>query len=211
MAYTDIDLDLIRSGKAVLYTLFGLLRTNFDDQESRISTLESGAGAVPVGIVSYFGGTSAPMGYLACAGSVVSQATYAALYAVCGSAFDTGGEGSGNFRLPDLRGRTPIGVGAGATLTSRALGDKIGEETHVLTTSEIPTHTHTITDAGHTHTWPDVAGGGTPGIIQQSGMLTFTAFSTQSKVTGITIADTGSGTAHENMQPTTVVEFIIKA
>lgn len=48
--------------------------------------------------------SSAPAGWLKANGAVISQTTYASLYAVIGTTFNTGGEGAGNFRLPDCRG-----------------------------------------------------------------------------------------------------------
>ena len=53
------------------------------------------------------------------------------------------------FYVPDLRGRSPVGAGAGTGLTTRALGATGGAETHQLVTGEIPAHNHT--DSGHTH------------------------------------------------------------
>lgn len=56
---------------------------------------------------------------------------------------------------PDLRGRFVLGQGTGSGLTSRVLNDIGGEEAHLLTSSEIPSHTHTgTTDANglHAHT-----------------------------------------------------------
>lgn len=61
-------------------------------------------GNTPVGTVIAFAADAAPSGYLACSGQAVSQTTYADLYALIGTTYNTGGEGAGNFRLPDLRG-----------------------------------------------------------------------------------------------------------
>lgn len=67
------------------------------------------------------------------------------------------GNGSTTFNLPDLRGRVTVGVGVGSGLTSRLLGPNSqgGEETHILTTAELATHNHTISDPGHVHTLND--------------------------------------------------------
>lgn len=68
-----------------------------------------------------------PVGWLLCDGRTVSRTTYPQLFASIGTAFG-GGDGSTTFNLPDLRGRTIIGAGAGPSLTARALGDDGGEE-----------------------------------------------------------------------------------
>ena len=58
---------------------------------------------VPAGAVIYFGGVSAPSGWLKCNGSAVSRTTYAALFSAIGTTFGAG-DGSTTFNLPDLRG-----------------------------------------------------------------------------------------------------------
>lgn len=72
------------------------------------SELPEGAG-LPTGAVVPFAGRSAPAGFLLCTGREVSRTTYAALFAVVGTAF--GSARSGYFRLPDLRGRVAAGAG----------------------------------------------------------------------------------------------------
>ncbi len=150
---------------------------------------------VPAGTIIAYGGNATPSGWLACDGSAVSRTTYAALYTAIGVIWGTG-DGSTTFTLPDLRGRTAVGRGTGTGLTNRILGTTGGAETHTLTTSEIPAHTHsTNIDAGATMGAP--AGGssyqcrGTPG-------------------TPIATGSTGGGSAHNNMQPWLAVNYLIK-
>ncbi len=49
---------------------------------------------------------------------------------------------------PDLRGRFIVGTGQGDGLTLRNLGSYGGEENHVLTSDEIPSHGHSTTIYG---------------------------------------------------------------
>jgi microcystin-dependent protein len=65
---------------------------------------------------------------------------------------DTYGASSNEFNLPDLRGRVVVAVGNGDGLSTRTLGQKDGTETHTLSTSEMPSHAHGVTDNGHVHT-----------------------------------------------------------
>jgi microcystin-dependent protein len=143
-------------------------------------------------------------GWLKCDGTAVSRATYSALFAVIGTSFGVG-NGSTTFNLPDAQGRVLGGVGTGADLTARTTGAKVGAETHTLTTGEMPAHTHSITDPGHTHSY----------VNNVNNQNTDNAFSTEiaadnadlnqttdSSTTGITINSTGGGDAHNNMQPT---------
>lgn len=101
---------------------------------------------------------TAPPGYLACDGSTVAIASYPSLYALLGTSYNTGGEPAGSFRLPDLRGKLRLGQGqdAGRGLSMRSVGQYVGQETHSLSASEMPPHTHSgTTDLSadtHTHT-----------------------------------------------------------
>ena len=71
---------------------------------------ESGNGLAPVGMLAPFAGAAAPTGWLLCAGQTVPRlGTYAKLFAVISTTYNTGGEAGTDFRLPDLRGRTVAG------------------------------------------------------------------------------------------------------
>lgn len=110
----------------------------------------------PVGVVFPYAGSTAPANFLLCAGQVVSRTTYASLFAVVGTSFNTGGEAATDFRLPDLRGRVPVGMDnmggtdAGRVSSGNAVGTAGGAESVVLTELHLPSHTHTI-NHGHGH------------------------------------------------------------
>ena len=117
----------------------------------------------PLGSVLMYAPGSPPSGWLACDGAAISRSTYAALFALLGTTYGAG-DGSTTFNVPYLRGRAPIGSGAGSGLTARNRGDKSGEETHQLSGAELAVHTHTqtahghtvdITDPGHNHSITD--------------------------------------------------------
>ena len=106
----------------------------------------------PAGMIAPFAGTSAPTGWLACQGQVVSQTTYAALYAAIGATWNTGGEGAGNFRLPDLRGTFLRGTGTNATgSSSGAAGPAVG----AFAADTYLNHSHGASQPAHTHTVSD--------------------------------------------------------
>ena len=66
----------------------------------------------PPGSLQMFGGLTAPTGWLICDGSIVNIASYPRLYNALGTAYNRTGETPGtNFRIPDMRGIFPIGVG----------------------------------------------------------------------------------------------------
>lgn len=170
----------------------------------------------PSGSIMMYAGASAPTGWLFCDGSSVLRANYPDLFTAISTAF--GSVDGTHFTLPDMRGKTAIGVGTGAGLTARSLADTGGEETHVLTTGELAAHNHTvnITDPGHTHIERTGTAGGTPiAIAATTGDGTTNNDSyqtTKSNTTGITAAsvNNGSGTAHNNMQPFVALNYMIK-
>lgn len=98
------------------------------------------AGALPPGVVVPYAASLAPAGYLLCDGSSQLRASFANLFAVIGV---TWGSADGtHFNVPDLRGRTIVGVGTGAGLSARTLAATGGEETHVLSVGELASHDH---------------------------------------------------------------------
>jgi microcystin-dependent protein len=113
--------------------------------------------------------------------------------------------------LPKTLGRALAQAGGGAGLTTKVLGSVLGEETHTLTTGEMPVHNHTLHDPSHKHS--AFAGGVaalgsniTAVYSPNPGGTTFTS----SDPTGITIDSAGSGTAHNNMQPSSFLNVMIK-
>lgn len=91
-------------------------------------------------IIIYAGSTSPDNRWLICDGAEVDQDDYPDLYTIIGATY--GAAGAGNFRLPDLRGRSVSGVGTGSGLSAVTLGLSYGEENHVLSVGEIPAHSH---------------------------------------------------------------------
>lgn len=97
-----------------------------------------------------------PNGWAEANGALMSISQNSALFALLGTAY--GGNGIQSFGLPDLRGRVPVGVGAGPGLSSVVQGQQWGWETTTLNTSNLPAHTHsqtmTATTSAATHSSP---------------------------------------------------------
>ena len=134
--------------------------------------------------------------------------------------------------LPKSLGRTLATYGSGSGLTSRSLGEYLGEENHILTEAELATHTH-IQDT-HNHTQnahghnaknaqgsvvAPTSGQGFAALdALQSGYSTnvgtgvpyIEATTAVNQTTVATNQSTGSSTAHNNMQPTLFVNTMIK-
>lgn len=75
----------------------------------------------PIGAIVPFGGTDIPAGFLLCNGAEVLKTDYAELYAVIGDAFGTASVNT-KFVLPDLRGKTTMGVETGHALGASEVG-----------------------------------------------------------------------------------------
>lgn len=210
MAYVEISKSLIRAGAAFSTTLGQLIADNFSDHEVRISSLEgSSSDPIPAGVILTLARSTAPVGYLECDGSEVSRVTYAALFSAIGTNHGSG-DGSTTFNLPDLRGRASIGAGTGVGLTARTLGSQVGTETHTLTTSEMGSHNHGITDPGHSHLLNTNATGSGANAFLGASNLDNGGFNTASSATGISTQSTGSGGAHNNIQKSLVIKKFIK-
>ena len=160
-------------------------------------------------LVPYAGG-SAPSGWLLCYGQAVSRTTYAALFSAIGTVYG-GGDGSTTFNLPDLRGRVIAGQDdMGGTSADRltnqsggldgdTLGATGGSETHTLTEAELAAHSHSLGTNGRVQVGNDNGEAYSGKWVSGSGSTI--TYSTQ---------ETGSDTAHNNVQPTIVLNYIIK-
>lgn len=183
------------------------IQTQLDGKVSLLNT----SYLLPAGMVAPFAGANAPTGWLLCAGQLVSRTTYAALYSAVGiNAFGT--DTSTDFYLPDLRGRVPAGVdNMGGSDANRldwtnAIGTSGGEQKHLLTSAEsgVPSHTHTIDTRDYQ--FGDYPGGGGSNVAWGATQTTLRSNAASTNANGA--ADASQ--AHNNMQPTILLNYIIK-
>ena len=106
---------------------------------------------VPIGTVVPYLFPTPPVGFLSCDGSTLSRNDYADLFALANSAGLIGtmfgaGDGSTTFTLPDMQGRTIVGVGTHSDVSA------LGASDNLVASSRTPKHTHTV--PAHDHTVP---------------------------------------------------------
>ena len=144
-----------------------------DAEDPYIGALMPMAGKTP-------GGTC-PRGWLPAEGQLLRLQSYTALYSLLGVSY--GGDGQNTFGLPDLRGRTAVGVGQGPGLSRLDRGEQGGDDRTTLLLPNLPAHDLAATTATATHAAPDAthtlaqaqnaglyASGGTQVVLGQSGV-----------------------------------------
>lgn len=144
-----------------------------------------------------------PMGWLPANGAQLSISQNSALYSLLGTTY--GGDGVANFRLPDLRGRTPVGQGQGPGLPAYTMGQTGGQENVTLLTNNMPAHTHGLpaSTAPATHAVP--AAGRVPAQAQNAGVYASGGTAVELAPTGVA----GSGQPFSIRNPYLVMQWCI--
>jgi Phage Tail Collar Domain len=137
---------------------------------------------IDVGKIEMFAYGAVDLGkWVVCNGASVPRvAPYDVLFSRIGTTFGAG-DGSTTFNVPDIRGRCPIGGGAGFGLTTRFLGQQMGAETHALTPAEVPALATVSVESG-----------------------------SAAPLTPVTGYSSANGAAHSLMQPSMVFTFAIR-
>jgi len=146
----------------------------------------------------------APRGWAMCSGQLLSIQQNAALFALLGTYY--GGDGVRTFALPDLRGRVPVHVGAGFTQ-----GQVGGQETHTLTSSELPAHSHVASGTANQAT-TNVPSGNVLAEKPRRGINVYAGAPTGGTIQPLATAaltTVGGGQPHDNLQPSLVLNFVI--
>jgi len=155
-----------------------------------------------IGEIRMWGLTFAPKYWAMCDGQVMNPAENQALYALIGTTF--GGNGVTTYKLPDLRGRTPLHRGQETNM-----GQYGGQERVTLSLATLASHTHSFladADAGDSGRPKDttVLAKSKQGVSMYGSPTKLVAMNPGC----IGPADIGDQ-SHANMQPSTVIHFCI--
>jgi microcystin-dependent protein len=161
------------------------------------------------GTIYAYVGNVAPTGYFLCNGQNINRAANPTINGILGGltpAYPFGaGDGSTTMGIPDLRGRAPVGIHdmAGspgtaristATMSVLTLGGVGGEEVHVPTYNEMFQHNHTGTFRSNVNSSQTF----TPSGAAPAGL------------TSAVVTSEGRSAAHNTMQPSQLVGYIMK-
>lgn len=199
---------------------------------------------IPVGSITPYTSATSLDGYLFCDGSIVLRSQYPKLFEAIGTKYNTSGETSLQFRLPNISGRAVVGLDSSQTEFD-SLGKVGGSPSHTLSVAEMPAHTHiqdshTHTQNAHSHTqdahshgisiwwnpndWENGSFGlgyfGSWGnVMAVTGGWGMGTDSRQPYIYGTTATNnantatnqnTGGNQSHNNLQPYTVLKYVIK-
>lgn len=184
----------------------------------------------PSGVIAPYGAATAPSGWLLCdGGHYDSTGTYSDLYAVLAYVYgrtDSSGVASETgtyFKVPDLRGRVPLGLDgtAGRVASDDAMGESGGAETATLVTANLPSHSHGVSISQGTsgNIWTNgynSSYGRSVNIAYsdpETGSYPYQSAQAVSAISSVLSASSdnvGSGSAFNKMSPYQVIQYIIK-
>lgn len=148
---------------------------------------------VPIGSIMPYAGYEAPSGWVFCEGQSLNSSNYPELYKVIGNGY--GGTTGADFKVPDLRGRVPVGKEASGA--DGVMGRVSGEKEHRLTLEEMPEHRHEF----------GISFEGVQPTTREWSIRQYKEYMGNYMLT----EPVGRDKAHNNMQPYMILNYIIKA
>lgn len=162
-----------------------------------------------IGEIRLFAGNFAPNGWMYCSGQILPISEYDTLFNLIGTTY--GGDGQSTFALPNMQGRLPIHNGS-HNGTTYVIGSNGGVEEVTLTTSQIPSHSHTMVGMAPTGAAPQ--GNAThqsplSRLPAGGSIKAFTATQPDVMLNAAAIDSAGGSQPHSNLMPYLCVNFII--
>ena len=154
-----------------------------------------------VGEIRMGGWNFAPSGWAFCDGTLIAISQNSTLFNLIGTTY--GGDGQSTFALPDLRGRLPVHQGSNS-FGSYVIGQQAGTETVMLTTPQIPAHSHALEGSASGATSTDPTGQ----TFAASNVDVYVPPTATTSMNSSTTS-TGGGQPHDNRMPYLCIAFVI--
>lgn len=161
-----------------------------------------------LGQVLYVAFNFAPRGWEPCNGQLLTISDNYALFNLLGTTY--GGDGQTTFALPNIQSRVLIGAGTStADGMTYQLGQAGGEESHTLTTLEMPMHNHKVSAVS------SVGNKNIPtnNLLADSQILdkkySTTAGGAMAPMSNLSVKPAGGSQPHNNIQPYVTFKCII--
>ncbi len=161
-----------------------------------------------MGSIQMFAGNFAPRGWAKCEGQLLAINSNTALFSILGTTY--GGDGRTTFGLPDLRGAVAVSAGQRpGQPTNFRLGQKGGNDTTTLITSNLPAHNHGLYASSNIADVPGSTGAFLPSNTGRGAVPLYAAAVGTAQAMGTSVGNTGANQAFNNLQPYTAVYYII--
>ena len=147
-----------------------------------------------------------PTGWAFCNGQLMPISQNTALFSLLGTTY--GGDGKSTFALPDMQGNVALQAGQGQGLSLYDLGQMSGSDTVTLLQSEIPIHTHTVSD--HDADLGELNAPANNRVLAQSANANvYTAPAALTTMSPQALAIAGSSFPHNNLMPYLTLNYCI--
>jgi Microcystin-dependent protein len=168
-----------------------------------------------VGQISMFGGNFAPRGFAFCNGQTMAISQNTALFSLIGTIY--GGDGQTTYKLPDMQSRLSVHFGQGLGLSNYDIGQVSGVTQVVLTSQQMPQHSHALNASKDAAATPTVGSSVGPATVNGPIAGNFWYDTQQTASPQLTIvplannvcSSNGGGLPHDNLMPSTCITFII--
>ena len=164
-----------------------------------------------LGSTTLFAGDFAIKNWALCNGQIMQISQNSALFSIIGTTY--GGNGTTNFALPDLRGRTVVGMGQGVGTNNYVIGQTNGGEVNSMTLGQLPPHAHQLSvqitpvasnDAGQTTPVGGVFANTSELLYNPTGDSSFMPYNA-----ALVLENTGTGSFFNTLHPVLALNYLI--
>lgn len=170
-----------------------------------LATAPSASAQEPfIGELRLFGNNFCPRNWAKAEGQLLPISSNTALYSLLGTTY--GGDGRTTFALPNLTGRTPVGVGSAPGLSSYSWGERNGADTRTLSVATMPSHNHDLRASSNpidTHDGQDDLFG------DFGGFLAFGNNTSGGQMNNNAVTNTGGGNSFSVQQPQIIMNWCV--